>query len=145
MSKVSEFLPGMTRDDKILAWAKNAELLKAVKNVEMAQRKEIFGDIFPDPKTGTNTLDLGAGYKLKAVHGYETKLEATTFALLQPEIEKLGDAAKAELAEAVKFTPALVAKGYKAMSEEVKELFDECLVTKPKSVSMELVVPKKLD
>ncbi|ANO57476.1 hypothetical protein [Vibrio phage vB_VhaS-tm] len=136
------FTEGMNLDEKILAWSQNADLLAQVKKVEMEQRKAIFEALFPDPKVGTQHHELGAGYKVTAVCKMDTKLDEAAFELILPEIEKLGDKAKAELAEAVKYKPGLVAKGYKEMSDDVKELFDEAVTTKPASPSLKLVVPK---
>lgn len=139
---VNVFTEDMSLDQKILAWSQNAELLAQVKKVEMEQRKILFAALFPDPKVGTQHHDLGAGYKVTAVHKMDTKLDEAAFELILPELEKLGEEAKAELAEAVKYKPSLVAKGYKALSEEVKDLFDEAVTTKPASPSLKLVVPK---
>ncbi|QQM14109.1 hypothetical protein pVco14_059 [Vibrio phage pVco-14] len=136
------FTEGMTLDQKILTWSQNADLLAKVKVIEMEQRKALFKELFPDPKVGTQHHELGQGYKITAVHKMDTKLDEAAFELILPEIEKLGDKAKAELAEAVKYKPGLVKKGYDALSEEVKELFDEAVTTKPASPSLKLVVPK---
>ncbi|CAM0073312.1 hypothetical protein VPHK251G3_0055 [Vibrio phage K251 g3] len=139
---IKQFTEDMTLDQKILAWSQNSELLGQVKALEMQQRKQLFEALFPDPKVGTQHHELGAGYKVTAVYKMDTKLDEAAFELILPEIEKLGDKAKAELLEAVKYKPSLVAKGYKDMSTDVKELFDEAVTTKPASPSLKLVVPK---
>lgn len=136
------FEEGMSTDQKILAWSQNSDLLAKLKKLEMEQRKALFTLLFPDPKVGTQHHELGAGYKVTAVHKIDTKLDEAAFELILPEIEKLGDKAKAELAEAVKYKPGLVKKGYEALSDDVKEMFDEAVTTKPASPSLKLVVPK---
>lgn len=139
---MSAFNPDLTLDQKILEWAGNDKALKKLKVLEMAQRKELTELIFPDPKVGTQHHQLGHGYKVTMVHKMDTKLDAEAFSLIQPEIEKLGDDAKAELSSAVKYKPSLIMAGYTAMSDEVKELFDEAVTTKPASPALKLVEPK---
>lgn len=139
---MSAFNEKLTLDQKILEWAGNAEALARLKKIEMEQRKELVGELFPEPKYGTQHHDLGGGYKVTFVHKQDTKLDEEAFALIQPELEKLGDNAKAELTNAVKYKASLVMAGYKAMSDQVKELFDEAIITKDASPSLKLVVPK---
>ncbi|MBG89562.1 MAG: hypothetical protein CMO80_22065 [Verrucomicrobiales bacterium] len=140
---MSAFNENLTLDQKILEWAGNSEALARLKKVEMAQRQELAKELFPDPKYGTQHHQLGGGYKVTLVHKQDTKLDEDAFALIQPELEKLGDDAKAELTNAVKYKASLVMAGYKNMSDTVKELFDEAVVTKDASPSLKLVVPKE--
>lgn len=139
---MSAFNKDLTLDQKILEWNGNAEALARLKKIEMAQRKELVEEIFTDPKVGTNHHDLGHGYKLTFTHKMDTKLDAEAFALIQPEIEKLGETAKAELGETITYKPSLVMAGYKALSDDVKELFDEAITVKPASPTLKLVQPK---
>lgn len=129
-------------DKMILEWSANAEALGRLKKVEMAQREALFNKLFPEPKIGTQHYVLGHGYKVTAVYKNEHKLDKASLQLVLPEIEKLGDDAKAEVGEAIKYDPTLVMKGYNALSESVKEVFDECVVSKPKLNSLKLVEPK---
>lgn len=139
---MSAFNKDLTIDQKILEWSGNATALTKLKKIEMDQRKELSAELFPDPKVGTQHHELGGGYKVTFVHKMDTKLDAAAYALIQPELEKLGDHAKDELSNAVTFKPSLVMKGYESLSEDVKELFDEAITVKPASPAMKLVVPK---
>ena len=127
---------------KILEWTGNVKALARIKDLEMKQRKALFEEMFPEPKIGTQHFELGLGYKVTAVYQNEHKLDETSLQLVLPEIEKLGDKAKIELDNALKYKPSLVKKGYDSLSEDVKELFDECVVTKPKLGSLKLIEPK---
>lgn len=134
--EIPKFTDNMTQAQRIVMWNENAQMLKELKKVEMEQRKAICAMMFADPKIGTNTVDLGAGYKLKFVNGLETKLVPEAFNLIRAELpEHIVD-------NAVKFTPSLVAKGYKDLSDADKEKLDECLESKPKSPTLTLVEPK---
>lgn len=136
-NKIAHFTPDMTNDQMIHAWSLNQALLKELKTVEMEQRKQIAEKMFPDAKNGTNKHELGAGYVLKYVCGEETKLDPTVFELLRPDLpEHVID-------KAVKFTPSLIAKGFKDLSMEDREKLEDALVTKPKSPTMEIVAPKE--
>jgi hypothetical protein len=139
---MATFKEGMTINEKILEWSGNAHALKRIKAIEMLQRNALFAELFPDPKVGTQHHSLGAGYKITAVYKNEDKLDEASLQLVIPEIEKLGESAKAELDEALKYKPSLVAKGYKDMSDEVRTLFEECVVTTPRLNSLVLVAPK---
>lgn len=131
-----------SNDDLILAWRENAELLKELKKVEMEQRKEVIGRMFPDMKVGTNTFELGGGYKLKASYGFDHKIDEDALQLILPEIEKLGEEAKIQLYLAVKYKASLVKAAYDKMPTDVKEIFDEAVVTREKSPTLSLVEPK---
>lgn len=130
-------------DQLIMAWKANSETLKELKKIEMQQRKEIISRMFSDMKVGTNTVDLGGGYKLKTTHGFDHKLDEDALQLVLPEIEKLGEEAKIELYLAVKYKANLVKAGYDKMSEEVRAIFDEAVVTREKSPTLSLVEPKQ--
>lgn len=140
---MSNFTPGATQAQKIMEWRQSAETLKRIKDLEMAQRKELFGEMFPEPKKGTNTHELGHGYKLKAVYAFEDKLDPTSYDLIAPELRNLSDEDQAAVQEAIKWTPSLVAKGYKALSEAARDVLNEAVVTKPKTVTLTLVEPKE--
>lgn len=139
---MSAFNKDLTIDQKILEWSGNAAALAKIKDLEMAQRKELSAELFPDPEVGTQHYDLGGGYKVTFVHKMDTKLDAAAFALIQPEIEALGDHAKEQLSTTVSYKPSLVMEGYDKLTDDVKELFDEAVTVKPASPSMKLVVPK---
>lgn len=134
---MSFFDDGLTLDQKIMVWNNNSVELKRLKTLEMCQRKELIDAAYADQKLGTNTLDLGAGYKLKATIKMTTSLDESSLGLILPEIPK-------EVQDAIlKYKPSLVMKEYNKLSGKVLELVNEAIVTKPSSPSLELVIPKE--
>lgn len=127
------------RNGQIMEWAANAKELARLKALEMKQRNELFGLVFLTPKKGTNNFKLGGDWLLKAVTGTETSLEVTSFELLR---EKLIADAPEVVAAVIKYKPALDMKAYNALSDAERAQFDDCVVTKPKAITLELVPPK---
>lgn len=121
------------------AWYEMSQELKKLRAKEMILRKKIFDGAFPDPKEGTNNYELADGYMLKGK--YELTRNIDPGAL---------DAMKATLREnninpdaLVQYKPSLVTKEFRALTEEQHKLFDQCLIIKPGSPALEIVLPKK--
>jgi hypothetical protein len=124
---------------KIHQHAEMAKQLKQLRTDEMVLRKEILGEAFPDGKIGTNTLELGAGWKLKGVFKIDRKVDETT---LQDTLTLLRER-KVPADVLIRWKPEVVAKEYKKLTPEDKLIFDQTLVVKPVSPSLEIVEPKK--
>ncbi len=122
--------------EKIQVWAENQAILNAVKVLEMNQRKELDALLFAEPKQGTNKYELNAGWTIQAVHGTDVKLDATAYKLMESE---LADDIKDMC---ISWEPKLDLRTYKKIDPTKRELLDEAITTKPKSVSMKLVPPK---
>ncbi len=124
----------MDIDARIMAWTKaKAELAKA-KDREMDLRKSISKELFPAPTEGVNTHELGKGYKIKMTHKLNRTIDEAS---LSSVLERLPNAE-----ECVKYKPELAIKKFKALSDEDRLIFEECLVTKPGAPALELVIPK---
>lgn len=65
----------MTQDELLVRHQELKSKLEKAKEAEMELRKYIVARAFPDAKEGTNTLDLGNGYKLKAGVKFNYKLD----------------------------------------------------------------------
>lgn len=131
------FAEGATADQKIMEWNKTQTEMKRLTTLERLMRDEVVATVFPDAKKGTNNFELGAGWKLKAVTGVETKLDANMFAMISSKL-------KPETIEScIKYTPDLIAAGYKALSQEELDILNEAITTKPKAVQLTLVPPKE--
>ena len=120
-------------------WYKLQEDLSRIKNAEMLLRKKIFDHYFKAPKEGTNTQPLRDGYALKG--GYVIN-RAVDVALLTNFNEKLKSAG-VSVDKLVKYEPKLAVSEYRTLTEEQRQLFDQVLVIKPGSPSLEIVLPKK--
>jgi len=129
---------------KLAEWHVALEAAVAAKPVvekEQALRKEVAELFFPNPKEGTNTFDLAAGWKLKLTHKIDRKMDEVTLETVKEQVLKLG--VNPDLLIAVK--PSLDTKAYKALAltyPEAVKVFDLCLTIKPASPTMELVPPK---
>lgn len=64
----------LTNDEKLMAWNKLKLDIEDLKAEEMDLRKLIVRSAFPEAVEGTNTIELGNGYKLKGVVKYNYKL-----------------------------------------------------------------------
>lgn len=121
-------------DQRIMDWTSVQAQLAHLKAREMEMRKDIAAELFPDPDEGTNTYELGKGYKLKLKHTLRRTIDE---AVLPSVLERLPHAEAC-----IKNKPELVIKQYKKLQGDDLLIFEECLITKPGSPSLELVVPK---
>lgn len=108
------------------------------KKLEMELRHRVVAMGFPGILTGTHRLALPAeGFFVKHVAGMETVIDRDLFAVVEP---KLTSDTKAMC---VKFTPSLIAAGYKVLpAGPQRDLLNEALVTKPKTPTIEIEAPK---
>lgn len=127
---------------KLLAdWAKAAELAAEAKTIidnELDLRKKVFAAFFTEPKEGTNTVPLNAGWKLKGVYKLERKIDETA---LQPVLEKFR-AVGWNPDILIKYWPQLITKEYRELTKEQQDVFDQALLVKPQSPGLELLAPK---
>ena len=136
------------RDAKILAWQDAVKTLAAAKEAEATLRKEVLGDCYgfnPEAlREGTENVELGNGYKLKAVfkisYTFNNAEDGVDKAL--SKIEKAGTEGAFIAERLVRWKPELSVTEYKKLPEKFKKLIDEVLVTKESTPSLELVAPK---
>lgn len=120
-------------------WYKMAQDLRNLKAKESLLRKKIFGSAFPDPKEGTNNYDLPDGYVLKGQHVLNRDIDIGALDALKPKLREEG----MNPDNLVKYKPELKKAEYNKLTEEQKKLFDQCLIIKPGSPSLEIVLPAK--
>jgi len=135
------------RDNKILAWQEAVKTIAAAKDAEAALRKEVLKECFnfeSDEREGTENVELGNGYKLKAVFKLNRRLdnkdEGVDKALTK--IEKSGPEGQFVADRLVKWKPELSLSEYKKLPDKFKKLIDEVLTASPGTPSLELVEPK---
>lgn len=122
---------------KIQEWVDAANELNAARDKESQLRKEIFGEHFPDPKEGTNTVNLDNGWKLKAVHKLNRTLDKAALPAVLKEMEEGSEE------RLINYKPELKLKEYKALAEAQKQILNQAVTTKPGTPSLELVPPKE--
>ena len=128
----------MTRDEKIMAWNEAKRTLDAAKAAEMEMRKSIVAAEFDTSKVGTQNVELGNGWKLKAVVKESYKLDSDV-----EKVEDMLDGLEDWQAERlVKWSPTLSVSEYKKLDDEDRAKVDKVLTIAPSSPTLELVAPK---
>lgn len=137
-------------------WYLLHEQLGKLKSAEALLRGRIFKGMVKDPKEGTNTVPLndGTGAVLKAQHVINRTVDVGTLdALKKAQAEAITTAAidpskapnvpKLPFDELIKWKPELSITKYKELTAEERLYFDQCLVIKPGSPQLEIVIPKR--
>jgi len=113
--------------------------LKRIKAAEILLRTKIFNSIFTKPKEGTNSFELSEGYVLKGKYTLNREIDIGTFQALRQQFEEAGIYPDS----LIKWEPDLKIKEYRELTEEQMKLFDQCLIIKPGSPALEIVLPKR--
>jgi len=126
---------------RLLVWKELEVLQKKLKAVEMAMRKQMTGEFFIKPKEGTNTHEMGKGWKLKLKHTINRKADEAMFETVFGEGGELGEGFEKE--DYFKFKPELIKSKYNTLSKDQRTIFDQCLIIKDGSPALEIVPPKE--
>lgn len=140
----------MTRDQILLEWDRRKKALDAAKEGELAIRKAIAAREFPNPKKGTNNLELGNGYTLKLVHkvNYNLAPDNAKVEEVQEAIEKVGNEGKFLADRLITWKPTLSVSEYGKLDLEdpthrkIKELVDSVVTMTDATPSLEIKEPK---
>lgn len=136
------------RDAKIMQWQEAVKNLASAKEAEAALRAEVLklGFAF-DPEAlreGTENVELGQGYKLKAVFKINRSFvggkEAVEKAL--QKIEKTGAEGEFIAERLVNWKPELSVSEYKKLPDKFRKIIDEVVTSKEATPALELVAPK---
>lgn len=117
-------------------WDNLAQELKAVKKKELELRNLLFAHFFEAPKEGTNTIELGNGWKLKAAYKFTRTLDKAS---LLSALQQMPEGSEDKL---VDYKPSLKLAEYRKLPEDLVKLFDEAVITKPGAPALEIVAPK---
>lgn len=141
LQSVEKFVNSELPKDKnlrLLAWHELAMLQKQLKAVELELRREMADSFFDDKKLteGTNTAEIGEGWKLKYKHAITRACDEASF-----------DAVFAKLPEnyqslLIRYKPELILPAYRKLSASERRIMDRALIIKPSSPALELVEPK---
>lgn len=131
----------------LFVWYEMQDKLATLKRAESLMRARIFRHLFPLPKEGTNSLELDTlpmlsglaptGNVIKCVHKIQRDIDVAALTTLTPKFQEN----KLPLAALVKYTPELVLKEYRKLTEEESQLFDQALIVKPGSPQIDIVLP----
>jgi len=128
----------VTQED-LAEWYRLQDELKRIKASEMLLRQRIFGAYFPSPVEGTNSAPLADGWVLKGKHTINRDIDPGALGAMKEQFAEAGISADA----LVQYKPSLVLKEYRTLTEEQRQLFDQCLIVKPGSPALEIVLPAK--
>lgn len=96
--------------------------LSALKAEELELRKYIVNRAFPSKKEGTNTLELGNGYELKAGVKYNYKLaDNDTVEKVLDKIATIGNEGKFIAERLVSWSPNFLLTEYRVLQEEAEK------------------------
>lgn len=128
----------MTRDEAIMSWNEAKAALDAAKAREMELRKHIVAAQFDTSKVGTQNVELGNGWVLKAVVKETYTLSSDT-----DKVDAVLDGFEDWQADRlVKWSPRLMKKEYDELDAEDRAKLEPILTIKAASPTLELVAPK---
>lgn len=109
----------MNEDQLLMEWQKKKEAIETAKAEEMELRKYIVKREFPKAEEGTNTKELGEGYKLKAVvnMNYNLADNDTVEATLE-KLTSMGAAGSAIADRLVSWKPNFLKTEYRQLQED---------------------------
>lgn len=128
----------VTKED-LEAWYKAQKLLAKVKAQEILLRTKIFKGKFPTPREGTNSLDIGDGFYLKATHVINRSVDEAAFKASTEQFAEAGIPTD----KIIKWKPELVTGTYRELTEEQRNLFDTALIIKDGTPGLEITQPKR--
>lgn len=145
--------PLLTMEALILEWELWKSRAAYAQQKERALRAKIIGHLFPDPKEGSNNIDLPFNYhgdvdpmfntipqhctlKLTLKHQIDRKVDEA----MLDHVRKAPELAGVNFDDLIRRKPELATTPYRALTEEQHRIFDTCLVIKPGSPQLEFKV-----
>ena len=143
----------LSQDQVLLKWQEAKDALAKAKDFELELRKYVVSRAFPEKQEGTNTVELGNDYKLKAVIKYNYKLaENATVESCLERVAKTGNEGAFIAERLISWTPNFLITEYRAIQEEVqkgnataKQIYDivnEMLTISEAAPTLNIVEPK---
>lgn len=114
--------------------------IAALKEEELALRKEIFEACFENPVEGTNSFNLNGGYVVKFTH----KINRTLDMAALPTVRELLTEANVNVDDLIRMKPELSVTTYKKLPDSARQIMDMAITSKPGTPSYEIVLPKRV-
>jgi hypothetical protein len=127
------------KQEDIQQWYVLQDQLKKLKASEMLLRTRIFKGLFPNPVEGTNNYPLPEQWVLKGGYKLTRNIDIGSLQAMRERFAAAGVRADS----LVEYKPSLVLSEYRTLTDEQRQLFDQCLEIKPGSPSLEIVLPAK--
>jgi len=118
----------MLTTHKVESWIDAAAKLAHYKKLENDLRRQIADELLEGKPTGTHHF-FKFGYDIKIVKKNNTTIDTVALSAMYDDFSP-------EEREAIKFSPKLIAKNYKALNHH--DLIDHCLIVKPGLPSIEV-------
>lgn len=116
-----------------------AEAAKAAIKREQELRRQVFEHYFKNPREGTNYVELPDGWRLKGIYKLDRKIDEAALPAVKEQLKEMGVNAD----PLVEYKPSLKIKLYRELTAEQMRIFDQALIIKPSSPTIELVKPKE--
>lgn len=144
----------VTNDGLLMLWQQTKDILAKAKEDEMEIRKTAVKIYVPTPTEGTNTVELGSGYELKAVVKFNYRLaENDIVESCLDRIAAIGNEGKFIADRLVSWTPNFLITEYRALQEEkekgnptaiqILNIVSEMLTITDAAPSLDIKEPKK--
>lgn len=136
--------PSYNRDHVLQVWRQLLADLEAAKAAEKNLRNFILAHEFQNASRGTHNIDLGNGWKLKAVVKENLKLDkdqAKIDAVIE-EISKAGNEGAFLVGRLISYEPKLNEKEYRELGDTYRRIIDKIVTITPAQSQLELVEPK---
>lgn len=128
----------LVTQDEFNEWYALQNQMREIKEREMELRRKIFAFYFQDAVEGTNKLEMQDGYVLNAKRVINRSVDKGSLVSLTPELQAAG----IKVDDLVEWKPSLKISAYRKLTEAQTQLFDQVLVVKDGSPSLEIVAPK---
>lgn len=122
----------------VARWNDAKTALESAKQQESDLREAIISEKFKDSELGTTNLDLGHGYKLKAVIKQTISLDKKED--VEAMLIKLDENVRSRL---FKYEWKMSEGEYKKLEDKDRLIVDTVITKKPAKPSLELVAPKE--
>lgn len=112
-----------SQDEVLVEWQRLQTVLVNAKADEMDFRKYVVSRAFPKPEEGTNTIELGNDYKLKATIKFNYKLNASDDKIEETldKISKIGNRGPIVAERLVSWTPNFLLTEYRLLEQDKAE------------------------
>lgn len=136
-----------SRGALIVEWNNTVAAAKAAVEKERELRKQVLALNFDMDSSGTKRIELGGGYKLKAV--VAMKYKVTKNEAVEPADYSHLPALMAQLPlkvaqEIIRWTPDVSVTAYKALTEDERKIVNQFVIIENGSSSLELETPKEV-
>lgn len=122
--------------ERLQRWYTTKLELSELKTSEVLERKDLAGYYFPNPREGTNRLELGGGFHLKMTFPINRKVDEDAFnAVKVKDIKRL----KLPMDDLFIMKPTLSLSAYRELDDEQRAFIDELLDSDDGTPSMDIV------